>query len=142
MPNIKHCILVALLLLSSKTSLADESLTLGSNELPITLQTLLESAGRDNLIDLMQQGDANQAFILQNGSDNAAYLTQLGDSNEVNIQQFGSENQVELLQVGERNSASITQIGQGNQVQLNQLGNASFSIQQIADGAAIAITQY
>jgi minor curlin subunit len=36
----------------------------------------------------------------------------------------------------------VTQIGNDNLVQLNQLGSGNFSIQQIADGAAISITQY
>ena len=51
-------------------------------------------------------------------------------------------NEIELLQAGEKNTASIIQTGNDNRAQLNQLGSANFAIEQIADGAAITITQY
>lgn len=111
-------------------------------ELPVTLQTLLENSGRENLIDLAQLGTLNQANIMQMGSNNYAYLQQIGESNQADIVQYGTSNQVELLQIGIENNASITQVGNDNLVNLNQLGHANFSIEQLADGAEITITQY
>ncbi|WP_443019908.1 curlin [Shewanella sp. OMA3-2] len=111
-------------------------------DVPITLQTLLENNGRSNMINIIQQGMLNQASILQAGELNQASILQLGESNLAYIAQYGVNNEVELLQAGENNNASITQTGNDNRVQLNQLGSANFSIEQIADGAAITITQY
>ncbi|MPY26169.1 curlin [Shewanella psychropiezotolerans] len=111
-------------------------------EIPITLQTLLETNGRGNFINLVQTGVLNHAYLLQSGHDNSIELDQVGLDNQANITQYGDNNEVELLQVGVRNQADITQIGNDNLVQLDQLGSANFSIEQIADGAAITITQY
>lgn len=139
MPNTSIRFLVPLILLCSCMTSAQE---LNINELPVTLQALLERSGRDNLIELVQQGTANQGLLFQSGSDNKADVTQVGNDNDALITQIGSNNEVQLLQVGSQNTASVTQIGNDNLVQLNQLGSGNFSIQQIADGAAISITQY
>lgn len=139
MPNPLTRFLVLLLLICScltSSHAADVS------ELPVTLQALIERSGRDNLIDLVQQGTANQGIVFQSGNDNSAYVTQAGNDNVSLVTQIGTNNEVQLLQVGTQNMASITQIGNDNLVQLNQLGSGNFSIQQIADGAAISITQY
>lgn len=112
------------------------------SELPITLQVLLEQGGRDNAIGLMQLGYSNHAEMLQSGHDNTNATLQFGAENQANVHQYGSGNEVQLLQVGWSNQADITQVGDGNLVQLNQLGSANFSIEQIADNAAITITQY
>lgn len=75
MPSLLTRFLVLLILLCScltPSQAADVS------ELPITLQALIERSGRDNLIDLVQQGTANQAIVIQSGSDNSAYATQAG----------------------------------------------------------------
>ncbi len=133
-------VIIALSLYST-SSLGNES-ELVTNELPITLQTLLESSGRDNLINLVQVGVLNQANLSQSGEGNITDIIQIGNSNQAEILQFGQDNEVELLQAGVDNQAYITQIGDENSVQINQLGSASFSIEQIADGAAITITQY
>ncbi|GGI67043.1 curlin [Shewanella hanedai] len=123
--------------------LADDDLDTSSTyELPVTLQSLLESNGRENLVNLVQLGNLNTAHIIQLGSHNYTDLLQLGDNNEADVAQYGKNNQVELIQVGDDNQASITQVGNNNQVNLNQLGSANFSIEQIADGAEITITQY
>lgn len=111
-------------------------------DLPITLQALLENNGRGNMINIIQQGMLNQASVLQTGELNQTSILQLGKGNQAYIAQFGVNNEVELLQAGEHNNASVTQTGNDNRVQLNQLGSANFSIEQIADGAAITITQY
>ncbi len=113
-----------------------------SQSLPVTLQTLLESNGRDNLIELFQIGVQNQVIATQAGEHNQLMLTQLGVGNEATVTQLGFNNEVELLQAGNHNSAEVTQIGDNNLVQLSQLGSANFSIQQIGDGASIAVTQY
>lgn len=139
MPNPSLRFGIPLLLLCSCTASAQE---LNVNELPVTLQALLERSGRDNLITLVQQGTLNQGLLFQSGSNNSAEVTQIGNENDALITQIGSNNEVQLLQVGSQNKASITQIGNDNLVQLNQLGSGNFSIQQIADGAAISITQY
>ena len=111
-------------------------------DLPITLQTLLENNNRGDMINIIQLGMLNQASILQDGELNHASVLQLGDNNQAHIAQYGVNNEIELLQAGEQNNASIIQTGNDNQAQLSQLGSASFSIEQIADGAAITITQY
>lgn len=113
-----------------------------AHELSLSLQALLERSGRDNLIELVQQGNANNGYVIQAGRDNDAYITQQGELNQVFVAQAGSDNEVKLLQSGGKNSASITQIGEANLVELNQTGSHSFSILQIADNAAISITQY
>ncbi|GIU03692.1 curlin [Shewanella sp. c952] len=129
------------LLMSSTSALATE-LNNQSTELPITLQTMLESTGRENIINLVQLGALNNTNLSQSGAGNTASLVQIGSSNHAEITQVGEDNEVELLQAGTENHANITQIGNDNLVQMNQLGSASFSIEQIADGAAITITQY
>jgi minor curlin subunit len=131
---------IALLLHSVPTSATE--LNNQSTELPITLQTLLESTGRENVINLVQLGVLNHANLSQSGAGNGANLIQMGSNNHADIIQYGQDNEVELLQAGADNRANITQIGNDNLVQINQLGSASFSIEQIADGAAITITQY
>lgn len=112
------------------------------SELPITLQVLLEQSGRDNAIGLVQLGYSNHADVLQSGHDNTNATVQFGVENQASVHQYGSGNEVQLLQVGWANQANITQVGDGNLVKLNQLGSANFSIEQIADNAAITITQY
>ncbi|QYK03367.1 curlin [Shewanella sp. FJAT-53749] len=119
-----------------------EELIDGANGLPITLQTLLEGSGRENVINLFQLGTLNHANLSQSGAGNGTSLIQMGSSNHAEIIQYGEDNEVELLQAGINNFADITQVGNDNLVQINQLGSASFSIEQIADGAAITITQY
>ncbi|MCW3171829.1 curlin [Shewanella subflava] len=111
-------------------------------DLPVTLQTLLENNNRGDMVNLIQLGMLNQASFLQDGEFNHASVLQLGDNNQAHIAQFGVNNEIELLQAGEKNTASIIQTGNDNRAQLNQLGSANFSIEQIADGAAITITQY
>lgn len=113
-----------------------------NDELPVTLQSLLENSGRENLIELMQLGSLNQAYISQTGAMNTVLLEQAGVNNTAEIIQLGTNNEVDLLQSGADNQASITQVGDGNLVELNQLGNADFSIEQIADDSVISITQY
>lgn len=144
MKHITRCILCTFLLLFSFASSANtENLTLGNQStLPITLQTLLENSGRGHMVDVIQQGALNQLNIAQIGEQNWAYIMQVGEGNTADILQLGSNNEVELLQAGENNNASVIQVGDDNRVQLNQLGSANFSIEQIADGAAITITQY
>ncbi len=130
------------LLMSAFGSYANELLANRVSELPITLQVLLEQGGRDNAIGLIQLGYHNQAEMLQSGHDNTNATLQVGVENQASVHQYGSGNEVEILQVGWANQAEITQVGNGNLVQLNQLGSANFSIEQIADNAAITITQY
>ncbi|MBB1269685.1 curlin [Shewanella sp. SR44-3] len=143
MPRQIICFLVTCLLLCSFTLTADEStITTSVNELPITLQGLLESNGRDNVVNLFQQGSFNQASISQIGIANNAYLIQQGEDNQASVNQVGSNNELELLQQGNYNRADVTQIGNDNLIQINQLGRANFAIEQIADNAAITITQY
>jgi minor curlin subunit len=135
--------LVTCLLLCSFALTADEStITTSKIELPITLQGLLESHGRENLVNLFQHGSFNQAALNQAGIENTAYLTQLGISNQASVIQIGSNNELELLQQGDNNLANVTQIGNDNLIQINQSGSAHFAIEQIADNAAITITQY
>ena len=133
---------IIILLSSSFCAQSQEPQDSEDYELAITLQTLLETNGRGNFINLVQSGVLNQAYLLQSGHDNSIELDQVGLDNQANITQYGDNNEVELLQVGGHNQADITQIGNDNLVQLNQLGSANFSIEQIADGAAITITQY
>lgn len=134
--------LSVILLFSSFSVYSQEALENEDYELPITLQTLLESNGRNNFINLVQTGALNQAYLVQSGHNNSTQVAQVGLNNQANIMQYGDNNEVELLQVGVDNQADITQVGNDNLVQLNQLGSANFSIEQIADGAAITITQY
>jgi minor curlin subunit len=134
--------LVTCLLLCSFALTANESNQAHEIELPVTLQGLLESHGRDNLVNLFQHGNFNQATLNQTGIENNAYLTQLGIGNQASVIQIGSNNELELLQQGDNNRADVTQIGNDNLIQINQLGSANFSIEQIADNAAITITQY
>jgi minor curlin subunit len=142
-PRLIFVFLVTCLLLCSFTLTADESNKNPSAiELPITLQGLLESNGRDNLATLIQEGSFNQATLIQAGIENNAYLYQQGLGNEASVIQIGSNNELELLQQGDNNRADVTQIGNDNLIQINQLGSANFSIEQVADNAAITITQY
>uniref|UniRef100_Q0HRH3 Curlin associated repeat protein n=1 Tax=Shewanella sp. (strain MR-7) TaxID=60481 RepID=Q0HRH3_SHESR len=113
-----------------------------AQELSLNLQALLERSGRDNLITFIQQGNINIGGVLQAGNDNSAYLIQQGNNNNAIVIQVGIENEVQLQQAGNSNSALITQWGDANLVQLNQTGSNNFSITQIADNAAISITQY
>ncbi|MCE9685730.1 curlin [Shewanella sp. AS16] len=131
-----------MLLGAAKAPAADIEDDRSTQELPVTLQTLLESSGRDNLIDLVQLGSFNHATLMQSGNDNSTSVLQTGSNNQADVAQYGGNNRVALHQAGIRNQAAITQIGNDNLVQLNQLGSASFSIEQIADGAEITITQY
>lgn len=133
-------VMITLAIFSSPNWAAD--LFDGANELPITLQTLLESSGRENVVNLVQLGVLNHADLSQSGTGNGTNLVQIGNDNYAEVIQYGQDNEVELLQAGANNFADVTQIGNDNLVQINQLGSASFSIEQIADGAAITITQY
>lgn len=133
-------VLITLTIFSAPNQAAE--LNDGTNELPITLQTLLESSGRENVINLVQLGSLNHANLSQSGAGNGTNLIQMGHGNHADIVQYGKDNEVELLQAGANNFADITQVGNDNLVQINQLGSANFSIEQIADGAAITITQY
>lgn len=142
MPVLKSAPLIMLIICCGMGVQADELDINNDYELPVTLQTLLENSGRENLINLVQLGTLNQAKIMQMGSQNYAYLQQIGEGNQADVIQHGKNNQVELLQVGTENNASITQVGNDNLVNLNQLGHANFSIEQLADGAEITITQY
>ncbi len=142
-PTFYSLFLLLFTLFSSTWVMADDELdTANTYELPITLQTLLESNGRSSLVNLVQLGNLNTANIMQTGNNNYVDLLQLGNNNQADITQDGENNQVELIQVGGDNQADITQIGNDNLVNLNQLGSANFSIEQIADGAEITITQY
>lgn len=141
MPVINRIGAVIAFALISVASQATE-LENGFNTLPITLQTLLESTGRENVVNLTQLGVLNHTYLSQAGEGNVTNLLQMGSSNKAQIMQYGQDNDVELMQTGVDNQANITQIGNDNLVHLNQLGSASFSIEQIADGAAITITQY
>ncbi|WP_349356701.1 curlin [Shewanella jiangmenensis] len=140
----KTWVLTASLLLCSFFANAepttDDDSTLHS--LPVTLQTLLETHGRENLVELFQVGAQNQFSAEQAGSQNQLYAAQAGSGNEAKVIQVGVNNSVELRQVGRDNRATVAQIGDDNQVQLNQLGSANFTIHQIGDGASIAVTQY
>ncbi|MFT5704897.1 MAG: minor curlin subunit [Shewanella sp.] len=127
----------------STSVLADDELdTSSTDELPVTLQALLENNGRENLVNLVQLGNLNTASVMQIGNNNYVDMLQEGDNNQADVAQYGQNNQVEMIQVGGDNQASITQVGSNNLVNLNQLGSANFSIEQIADGAEITITQY
>ncbi|QYJ74709.1 curlin [Shewanella sp. FJAT-52076] len=140
----KSLILSASLLLCCPAVLAETPTHRVGDEmsLSVPLQTLLESSGRDNLIDLFQMGEQNEAMVAQLGDFNNLIVTQIGVSNQTLVFQQGSDNEVDLFQAGYHNSAEVTQIGDNNLVQIKQLGSANFSIQQLGNGASIAVTQY
>lgn len=138
-------IVFSLLTILSLTSYAEDidiNHAPSSAEVSITLSSLVEASGRENLIDLLQHGSYNQAYLNQSGSNNNINLNQIGYNNESQIDQFGYNNSVDINQLGNSNTIEITQIGNENLVQLNQFGETSFSVEQIADNATIIITQY
>lgn len=113
-----------------------------SPSMTIPLQVLLESRGRNNMIQLMQIGNDNNTNIAQQGNNHDANVVQMGIKNNAQIKQFGANNQVISNQVGIKNEAEITQVGDDNLIMLNQMGSHQFSIMQYADGGTIIITQY
>lgn len=112
-----------------------------ASTLPVTLETLLESSGRANILVVLQQGDLNQLSAVQFG-DSGLQSTQHGDENNALVLQAGNHNSVLLDQQGNRNNANIEQYGEGSSIQLFQYGEANFSIQQLASSENITVTQY
>lgn len=131
-----------LFMFSNQVTASDIELENIHHEVSITLSSLVESSGRDNLIDLLQYGSFNQANLSQTGQNNNISLDQVGYKNESDINQLGYNNTVDIVQFGNSNHIQVTQVGNENLVQLNQFGDTSFSVEQIADNAIIRITQY
>ncbi|MGI2258833.1 curlin repeat-containing protein [Shewanella sp. GXUN23E] len=112
-----------------------------SEPVPVTLQLLLESHGRANLLSALQLGDHNQLEVLQVGNNDAVTI-QSGSANLANVQQLGTANQLVLEQQGNNNAASVSQYGEESSIQIFQYGEANFSIQQLASGEHVTVTQY
>ncbi len=123
------------LLLHSSSSWADP-------ELSLSLAALLERQNLANLAQIQQQGQHNELSLQQQQDANMALIWQLGLNNQAHLQQTGQGNALLLLQKGDDNLATILQRGNHNFLQLEQQGSASFSIEQIGDGAAVSVTQY
>lgn len=117
--------------------LSDEELAVS-----ISLESLLASSNRSNLISLLQAGTSNEAILLQLGSNNSIELEQIGNNNFTYINQQGDGNKVDLRQFGNHNFDVIKQVGNDNLVQIDALGGTGFIIHQISDNAVLRITQF
>jgi hypothetical protein len=113
--------------------------------------------GRDNIVDLVQQGSAsdinfaavsingegNRADVFQSafGPGHAASVAQQGAANTVSLYQNGSGSTASLVQLGDSNLASLTQTGDANEASIAQLGSSLAIAVSQAGGAGVAITQ-
>jgi len=92
----------------------------------------LSQNGTSLVGNIVQVGSAQEAFILQQGSDLTAYISQQGSGNQARITQTGSDNQAAISQHGANNSASIVQAGSGLQSSISQSGNGqSVEVRQV-----------
>ncbi|RYV02884.1 curlin [Shewanella sp. OPT22] len=108
----------------------------------LSLESLLTSNNRENLISLFQSGSNNEAVLLQIGSNNSINVAQIGRNNFAVVNQFGNDNEVELNQLGNNNFDVIIQNGDHNLVEIDSLGNTGFIIQQNTDNAVVRISQF
>ena len=108
----------------------------------LSLESLLISSNRGNLISLLQSGVSNDAVLIQNGSDNSVMLEQVGKNNFALINQRGDGNQVDYSQSGDSNFGLVNQVGNDNVVQVDSHGYTGFIIHQISDNTVLRITQY
>ena len=108
----------------------------------LSLESLLTSANRENLISLFQSGSNNEAVLVQIGSNNSINVAQIGQNNFAVVNQYGNDNEVELNQLGNNNFDVIIQNGDGNLVEIDSLGNTGFIIQQNSDNAVVRISQF
>ena len=118
------------------------SVTLDAAELSPPLAALMERQSLANLAQIQQQGQQNQLNLQQQHDANIAYVWQFGFENQAELIQNGQGNVLILMQKEGNNLANIIQRGNDNLLQLEQQGRASFSIEQIGDGAAVSILQY
>ena len=83
-------------------------------------------ASADNVSEISQMGDLNNARVYTKGSENTFRVDQMGDQNQViglsgniysNAQQTGTENTAILSQMGDNNTFRIAQDGDRNKIQ-------------------------
>lgn len=90
-------------------------------------------AGNDNNGSIaVQNGRANNGFVLQIGDFNASQVSQIGDENVIVHTQEGNFHQAESYQTGDGNRSAIRQRGDSNSAQVTQTGDRNLS--QIAQG--------
>lgn len=71
----------------------------------------IEQNGRDNSVELSQEGDELSASVLQNGSGNSLELSQLGVGLSADISQLGNLQGLVIEQLGVGGGIVVTQTG-------------------------------
>jgi hypothetical protein len=115
----------------------DFSVDLGMGFPPDFAKAVIVQMGNQNEAYQIQNGIANTAFIYQEGISNYAYQLQEGDHNEAYIIQRGSGNKAYQNQYNDYNTGIIVQIGNENEAHQNQYGYAKGIIIQNGNGHII-----
>lgn len=116
----------------------------GGNEYrSMLLFAQLDQNGNNNQAQLLQSGQVNAIRAIQAGSDNLATLTQSGRYNTIDLDQRGTANIAYVAQSGAGNTALIEQVGYGNRADITQSSTASNAvIRQYGDRNIARIVQH
>lgn len=82
----------------------------------------LEIAENANYSYLKQDGNDNNARIIQRAGNNYAQIIQSGNGNQANILQKEAANSASIKQIGNNNLAKISQLSRGNTALIFQSG--------------------
>ena len=103
-----------------------------------------EQYGRRNTADIIQEGAANQAIIIQNGNRNTYNGNVSGTGLQTYILQEGNGNTItQSLTESTNTSTELIQIGNDNEIihEIDGAVNQSFQLIQEGDGQSIIIRQ-
>lgn len=115
-------------------------------------------SSHDNIMEVSQSGDLNNANILAEGNFHKAYLEQSGNSNKAKVEQAGGNSNVAKLKQSEGANADILQSGSenvlmgidtdvwatsfnGSKLDLDQIGSGNILHLQQTNGASATVYQ-
>jgi minor curlin subunit len=118
--------------------LQDSPLSLSlTTSIPVTINNQTQH------LVITQYGISNKATINQMANAaNTVSISQEGNNNEADIMQSGYGNTVNIKQYGDNNLAGVVQDGDANIVNIWQAGEQHFTVHQIGNEMVVNITQY
>jgi Curlin associated repeat len=119
------------------------------NQAAVAGRAVIAQDGEDNEATVIQQGGSHRGEVAQDGAGNDATLVQQGAGNhEARIAQSGARNVASIAQNGvgvgvlASQSARVTQTGSDNTLNLSQTGTAnSAELTQLGDGNTMNLAQ-
>lgn len=126
-------------LLLSPSELLDEELTGVGNS------TILQQIGTENQVDITQKqrGDSkiNLVKVLQSGDYNRIYIIQDGTGNQTAVIQRGSDNLYDLEVIGSGNNVAVIQDGDGNRIIQDLINTDEMNVEFVQIGSNNEIIQ-